>query len=125
MDIEATCLATKRDGLVEEAWKHFYASELRFDGYRKIPADMVTLGFSRDYILDPFNKVPVSDSPSSGKPAKTEAAIKNWTAQVAESQRYKVMNKPTNMLLVDKISMFLGCALLIELIIFGLAQPWK
>jgi hypothetical protein len=117
-----SCLVDKKDNNVVKAWKHFYSADLRFDGFKNIKADMVSLGFDRDFILDPFNKVPVTDTPNAGgKPKATESDIKKWTAQVAESQRYKVMNKPGNMLIYDKITIFLGVGLILELIALGIS----
>lgn len=125
LPFQDACLIEKKDDKIDRAWKHFYASELRFDGYgKKFPADMVILGFNRDFILDPFNKIPVHENPAGGKPKKIEADIRSWTAQVAESQRYKVMNKPGNMLLMDKITLFLGLALILEIFIIGISMAW-
>jgi len=119
-----TCLIEKKDETIVKAWKHFYGTDLRFDGYRGcFKADMVALGFDRDFILDPFDRVPVSITPNAGKPDnRDEAKIKAWTAQVAEAQRYKVMNKPTTLLLWDKITMWWGIGLVLELIALGISK---
>jgi hypothetical protein len=117
-----SCLIEKKDENVVKAWKHFYGTDMRFDGYRAIRADMVSIGFDRDFILDPFDKVPISATPNAGKPGKSsDAQIKAWTAQVAEAQRYKVMNKPTTLLLWDKITMWLGIGFVLELVAFGIS----
>jgi hypothetical protein len=118
-----TCLIEKKDEAIVKAWKHFYSTDLRFDGYRGFKADMIAIGFDRDFILDLYDKVPVSATPNSGKPdSKSDAGIKAWTAQVAEAQRYKVMNKPTTLLLWDKITMWLGIGLVLELIALGISK---
>lgn len=124
LEFEDTCLVEKKDNEVIKAWKHFFGPELIFNGYKNIHADMVTLCFDRDFILDPFDAVPVVDNPQAGKPARNEHGIRSWTAQVAEAQRYKVVNKPGSSLLVDKISMFLGIALIIMLLILGMSKAW-
>ena len=121
--LEDSCLVEKKNGEIAKAWKHFYSSQIPFNGYKNIHADMVTLSFDRDFILDLFNMIPIIDN-SSGKPKKSEADIKKWTAQVAESQRYKVMNHPGGMMLLDKITMWLGVGLILLILIFGIRQAW-
>lgn len=122
LEFAETCLVEKRDSVVTKAWKHFYSSELPFNGYKNMHADMVTLGFDRDFILDPFDKVPITDNPASGKPRRTEGEIRHWTSQVAESQRYKVMNKPGSSLLVNKITIFLGVTLILMVLLLGASK---
>ncbi len=119
LPFEDSCLVEKSNGVVIKAWKHFYCAQVPFNGYKKIQADMVTPGFDRDFILDPFSKIPVMDN-TGGKPKRSEDSIKKWTSQVAESQRYKVMNNPGKMLLLDKITTYLGISLLILLLILGI-----
>lgn len=117
-----SCLVEKRDNVAIKAWKHFYSLDMPFPGYRNLPAGTVSLAFNRDFILDPFEKVPVSEAPNTGKPVKNDdRKIREWTSQVAESQRYKVMNKPGNLLLWDKITMFLGAGFILELVAFGIS----
>lgn len=122
LPFEDACLVERKDNNIVRAWKHFYNNEFLFNGYKKVKADMVTLGFNRDIILDPFNTVPERPSPNSGKPLPNETSIKKWTGEVAESQRYKAINKPGNMLIWDKITMFLGIALLLMVIAFLIAR---
>jgi len=122
--LEDSCLVEKNGKKeIVKAWKHFYCAQIPFSGFKKIHADMVTLGFDRDFILDLFNKVPVQTN-SSGKPDKSEESIKKWTAQVAESQRYKVMTHPGGMLPMDKIIAWLGVALVIMAISLGISKAW-
>lgn len=121
LPMKEACLVQEADGVVLKAWPTFYASEIQFDGYRNIPADMVTLSFDRDFILDIFNKVPVSET-KEGKPKKDNTSITRWTAQIAESQRHKVMVKGGKLLLMDKITIFLGVALLLLVLVFALMK---
>lgn len=125
-EFEDACLVEKKDKEVIRAWKHFYTAEIPFDGYKGMTADMVTMTFNRDFILDIFNKVPVSANASAGKPkANDEKSIREWTSQVAESERYKVMNKKGSMLLIEKITMWLGIALILELLLLFAAYGLK
>ncbi len=121
--IEDSCFVTKQDGIVTKAWKHFYSNEIPFNGYKGIHADAVTMSFDRDFILDLFNKVPTSVDVS-GKPKKNENDIKKWTAQVAESQRFKVMNKGGSSTILDKVTWFLGIGLLLMILAYGAMKAW-
>lgn len=117
--VEDSCLVEKQDNNIVKAWKHFYGTEMRFDGYGKLKPDGVTLSFDRDFIFDPFNKVPDITKIRGGKPLSNEGSIKAYCSSIAEGQRYKVMNKPGNMLLINKITLFLGAALVMEILLWG------
>jgi hypothetical protein len=113
--LEDGCIVERVEDQVLKAWPYFYSAQMQFDGYKSIPASMPILSFDRDMILDPFNKIPQSETVN-GKPDKNDVNVKKWLSQLAESMRYKVMSKPGSMLLVDKITVFLGVALLMEII---------
>jgi hypothetical protein len=85
--LKYSCMVQEENGQLIRAWKHFYSNQIPFAGYKNISADTVTLGFARDIILDPFNKVPTGLLPSE-KPTKTDTGIKKWISQVAENQRH-------------------------------------
>jgi hypothetical protein len=121
-EVESACLIDKKDGNIIKGWKHFFATEAWFTGFRNMHADAVTLTCDRDFIMDPFNRIKEASDPNSGKPKKGEGDIKKWTAQIAESMRYIVMNKPGNLLLMDRIALFLGVGLIIELLLFGASK---
>lgn len=83
-----SCIVERVNEKIVRASKHFFNCEIPFPGYRKIPADMVTLGFSRDIILDPFDKVP-EGTDLTQKPSKSvKDGVKNWIAKIAENQRH-------------------------------------
>ena len=109
--LEDSCLVEKEGDIVIKAWKHFFNPQIPFNGFKNIKADMISLGHSRDIIFDPFKKIPDCESPG-----KTADEIDKWVATIAESQRYKNMNKPSSMLLLDKITMFLGAGFILLLI---------
>jgi hypothetical protein len=90
--LEYSCLLEKNGEKIKRAWRHSFSGEYFFQGYKNIPADMVTLGFSRDIILDPQNRIPVTED-TSGKPASTKIDIKKWIAQIAENQRHIFRSK--------------------------------
>jgi hypothetical protein len=118
-----SCLVEEKDENIVRAWRHFFGTEKRFTGYKTIKTGNVVLACNRDFILDAFEEVPETTNPSDGgKPKKDDASIRLWTRQIAESQRYKVITKPLNMLLWNKITIFLGCGLLFEMLIWFISR---
>lgn len=115
LPFEDACLVEKVGGEIIKAWKHFYSTQIPFNGFKNIHADMVTLAHDRDIILDPFNKIPDID-----KPEKSQNGILGWIANIGEIQRYKQQNKPQSTLLIDKITYFLGAGLIIMMLAFGI-----
>ena len=95
--LEFSCLVEKAKGALLRGWKHFYGNQLYFAGYKNMSAGMVTLGFARDIILDPFNKIPIGDSVSEKPKAKDTKGLKNWIAKIASNQRhiYRTQRKST------------------------------
>jgi len=87
MPLEHSCIVEKADGKYKRAWKHFYNAELPFSGYKNVSGDSVTLGFSRDIILDPFNRIKMGESPSE-KPRTDEKSLKSWIAKIATNMRH-------------------------------------
>lgn len=113
--IEDTFLVEKIKDIIIKGWKHFYKLQFPFPGGAGIPADMVTLAFDRDIILDPYNILTDEE-----KPKRNKAINDNpWITDVAEGQRYKAQNKPKTMLMVEKITIFIGIATL--LVVLGMA----
>jgi len=95
--LEYSCLVEKDHDKLLRGWKHFYGNQLYFPGYGNISADLVTLGFARDIILDPFNKVPTGEAVSEKPKARDSTGLKNWIAKIAENQRhiYQTQRKST------------------------------
>jgi hypothetical protein len=91
----------KEGDRIKKAWKHFYGPQLPFPGYKNMPADMVTLGFSRDIILDPFNRVPTGEE--MGQKPKDKIGIKNWIAKIAENQRHIYRAKRETTTVLDRV----------------------
>ena len=113
--IEDTFLVEKVKDNIIKGWKHFYKLQFPFPGHGHIQADMVTLGFDRDIVLDPYNIVDENEKPDKHKKIDENS----WITDVADGQRYKAQNKPKSMLLVDKITIFIGIATL--LVVIGMA----
>lgn len=113
--IEDTFLVEKIKDNIIKGWKHFYKLQFPFPGGEGVPADMVTLAFDRDIILDPYNILDDKEKPSRNKGINENP----WITDVAEGQRYKAQNKPKTMLMVEKITIFIGIATL--LVVLGMA----
>lgn len=96
-ELKYSCLIEKEGENLVRGWKHFYGNQLRFVGYGAIPAAMVTLGFARDVILDPFNKVPIGEAVSEKPKAKDSIGLRKWISKIAENQRhiYRAERKST------------------------------
>lgn len=120
MFIEDTFLVEKIKDIIIKGWKHFYKLQFPFPGGEGIPADMVTLAFDRDIILDPYNILDEKEKPSRNRNINDNP----WITEVAEGQRYKAQNKPKTMLLVEKITMFIGIATLIVVIGMAARGVW-
>ncbi len=118
--IEDTFLVEKAGDDIIKGWKHFFKLQFPFPGLKGITADMVTLGFDRDIILDPYGLVDEKDKPDKHRKINDN----DWITDVAEGQRYKAQNKPGTMLLLDKITMFLGAAVLIIVLAIAARAVW-
>lgn len=96
-EVAYSCLVERQKGALKRAWKHFYGAQFFFPGYKNISGDSVTLGFSRDIILDPFNKIPSGEEVGEKPKVKDKLSLKKWIAKIAENQRntYRSKRKST------------------------------
>ena len=92
-ELAYSCLVERKDGTLKRAWKHFFGAQLFFPGYKNMSADSVILGFSRDIILDPFDKIPVGESVGEKPGKKDKLSLRNWIAMIAENQRHTYRSK--------------------------------
>ena len=128
LSLEDSCLVEKgTDQLPMRGWKHFFSTQLSFRGFKNITAGPVTISCMRDFIMDPFNQIPETASPSEGGKPKSSSDndIRKWTARIAEQKRYQVTSKRPNQAIIDKMIWFLGAGLIIELIIWGIIMGTK
>lgn len=87
LDLEDSSMLDKKGSVSERAFRHSYAGEYMFGGYKNMSADAVTLGFPRDIFLDPHDKIPVTDSVSGKPDSKNKKKVAEWIAQVATNRR--------------------------------------
>ena len=122
LELEDTFLQEKKDGEIVAGWKHFFKTQFPFSGYGNITADMVTLGFSRDIILDPAGIVPKEDKPKTGKTVDGEGRTlpKPWLVDVGNARRLKMIATRGQSQVTDWLIWILGSALILELLIAGI-----
>jgi hypothetical protein len=122
LELEDTFLQEKKDGAIVAGWKHFFKTQFPFPGYGRIPADMVTLGFSRDIILDPLGMIPSDEKPKAGENRDREGRTmpKAWLVDVGNARRLKMIAARGQSQMTDKLVWILGGALLLELLIVGI-----
>lgn len=115
-ELEFSCLVEKASDVLKRGWKHFYGNQLFFPGYKKMSADTVTLGFARDIILDPFNKIPTGEEVGEKPDLKNKISLKNWIAKIAENQRHTYRSKRQVSRTTDIINWSLAIVLLVMII---------
>lgn len=119
-ELAYSCLVERANGVLIRAWKHFYGSQLFFPGYKNMSADSVTLGFSRDIILDPFNKIPTGESVGEKPNIKDKLSLVKWIAKIAENQRQTYRSKRKSTRKEDVINHALVGVLVIMIIAWGI-----
>lgn len=118
-ELEFSCLVEKAADVLKRGWKHFYGNQFFFPGYKKLSADSVTLGFARDIILDPFNKIPTGESVGE-KPSKDKNSLVKWIAKIAENQRHTYRSKRQVSRTNDIINWSLSIVLLIMIVAWAI-----
>jgi len=112
-----SCLVEKTGDALKRAWKHFYGAQLFFPGYKNMSADSVSLGFARDIILDPFNKIPSGEE--AGEKPKDKNSLSKWIAKIAMNQRHTYHSKRKSTKKEDMINIALIGVILIMIIAWG------
>lgn len=117
--LEYSCLVEKKSDELKRGWKHFYGNQFFFPGYKRLSADSVTLGFARDIILDPFNKIQIGDSVGEKPDLKDKTSLKKWIAKIAENQRHTFRSKRQVSRTTDVINWTLSGVLLIMILVWA------
>lgn len=119
-NLDFSCLLEKAGDVLKRGWKHFYGNQLFFPGYKRMGADSVTLGFARDIILDPFNKIPTGEEVGEKPDLKNKLSLKNWIAKMAENQRHIYRSKPQTSKITDIINWALVSVLLVMIVVWAI-----
>ncbi len=136
LDIEDTFLVEKdNNGEITRGWKHFYRNQFPFAGYKNIKPGQVTLSFDRDIILDPFGLIKEDIDNPEKAPSKTVmnvetkneqvAGVKSWLSSIGEARRLKMMSNRGKEANYNKLMVFLGSGLMLELVIIGILSLGK
>jgi len=108
LDIEDAFLVEKSKKVIVRAWMMRYKLLKRFNGFKRIGADMVTISFARDIVFDPFDQLATSE-----KPEKGASLTKDFVRKIAEAKCYTHEQKAKGSLLVDKLVLFLGFTMIV------------
>jgi hypothetical protein len=125
LPLEDTFLQLRnKERVVIRGWKHFYSNQFPFTGYKNIPSGFVTISSGRDVITDVYGVIPSQELPDSGvvvKDAKDGnirlVKIVKWLSEVGEARRLKIMAKRVKNSSYDRIVLFLGIGLMLEILI--------
>lgn len=130
LDIEDTFLVEKdKDGEIIKGWKHFYRNQFPFEGYKGIKRDQVTLSYGRDIILDPYKLIEKDEDNPQKRTKMVLDAVDGqkqiqgthaWLSDVGEARRMKMLANRSKRSNYDKLMIFLGSALILELLIIGI-----
>jgi len=120
-DVEDGFLVERKgsDNEVAKAWMMKYKLLQRFNGYKGIGADMVTLSFGRDILLDPFDKLNINE-----KPEKGASLIKEFVRKIAEAKCYRHEMKAKGNNMADKLVLFMGSVMVLLAIGMGIAAVY-
>jgi len=116
LDIEDDALVEKDNNhVVRRAWMMYYKLLKKFNGYKNVSADMVTISFGRDVVYDPLGQLEENEKPERGPELK-----KDSTSKIATSKCYKheVYAKPS--IFLDKTLGFMGTTMILLGIAIGL-----
>ena len=119
--VEYSCLVEKDKGNLVRGWKHFFGNQYYFLGYKSISAGMITIGFARDIILDPFNKIPIGEAVSEKPEKKDSSGLKKWIAKIAENQRHIYRSQRKSTLKEDFINWCLMGVLVVMILLWALS----
>jgi len=111
---DASMIEKDKNGKFLKGWRHFYKLQFRFDGFKSISGDLVTLAFDRHYVLDPFKILSEKE-----KPAMDSKLDGPAITQVAKSRCYKIDVTTKGGTYTNAIIIFCGSGTIIEILIMG------
>jgi len=116
LDIEDAFLVEKKNKEIIKAWMMRYKLLRRFDGYKGIGADMITMSFARDIVFDPFNQLKDSE-----KPDKGDSLVKDFVRKIATAKCYKHEHTAKGSLFAEKIVVFMGATMVLLALGIGIS----
>ena len=116
LDIEDTFLVEKNSQKeATKAWMLRYKLLRRFDGFKGIGADMVTVSYARDIVFDPFRQLNESEKPEKGK-----ALIKDFVKKIAEAKCYQHERTAKGSTLAEKVVVYMGIVMILLALAMGI-----
>lgn len=113
------CLMEMDGERIKRAWPHYYHAEIPFEGYKGISAGTITLGFARDIILDPYDKIP-KGTDTNKKPDANDISISKWIANKATMMRQIYRAKRTTTFSINLFEWVLLGILAVEVVVWGI-----
>lgn len=123
-ELEIGCLVERKNNEIMRGWKDFYGTLFTFPGHGKMKPSYVSLGYSRDIILDPFNQVPTGEMIDE-KPVGNSVKIKEWIAKIGANQFHLMYSKSKAATLYDKAIIALICIDILEALVVGAGYIMK
>lgn len=116
LDIMDTFLVEKNNNKeATKAWMMRYKLLKRFNGFKNIGADMVTISYARDIVFDPFGQLTDSEAPEKGK-----KLTKDFIKKIAEAKCYQHERDAKGSSFVEKITLFLGITMVLLALAIGI-----
>ncbi len=104
LDIEDSFLVEKNKAHeIIKSWMMKYKLLKRFEGYKGIGADRVTISFGRDIVFDLFDQLAKAERPEKG-----DNLIKGFIKKIATAKCYQHERKAKGSLVAEKIVVFMG-----------------
>lgn len=114
--VEDTFLVEKTNAQeTNKAWMMRYKLLKRFDGFKNIGADMVTISYARDIVFDPFRQLNQSEKLEKGK-----QLVKGFVKKIAEAKCYQHERSAKGSLFAEKIMLYLGICIVVLALAFAI-----
>jgi len=112
LPIMYTTMIEKKRGEIKRVFKHLFKLEFAFNGFGKIPADRVSLGYGRDAVLDIFNILdPAKDKITRASPGKVYLE-RPWITEIGKNAQHHAHTQKPNTLMWDMVTWTLTAVLL-------------
>ena len=109
LDIEDGFLVLKdKNSKVIKAWLMRYKLLHRFDGYKNIGADKVTVSFGRDIMFDPFKLLNPNEAPVKGDDLQ-----KLFIRKIATAKCYKHEHEAKGSNVMDRLQVVMGVTIVL------------
>jgi len=111
LPVKDASLVVKSGVEIVKAWPILNKLTMSFSGLGSIKKQRVLVACENDIIFDPFDRLAAEE-----KPEKGSGLVKTWIQKKAETVRYRHQAKPKVGTLVNRVVMFLGISLTVEVL---------